>query len=466
MLKGLLFIILFCTILHNTSKTFINCILRLDIGSMIYECNYCEALKWENEQLNCCGNGRYVLPRIPDPPLFVRKLLTGRTGRDTFFRLHPRAINTMFAMASMGIKNRKVKFKNNFPLFKIHGMIHHRIGHLKVSSRENAQFAQVYMFDPHDQLTIRTDGIVIHQKNVSAERKKVIQEYARSISEEYFEFLSKNNIFVQQFSNIRKIIESHNLSPKDLPNLCLRLEHALPNNVDARVYSQPSRKEVAIVILDSDNSSKPNRDIILRYEETSKLIIINETHRMYDPLHYVLMLPFGTNGWGYGLRSMSNMKVSMHVFYRYHLMVRRRSFNGMHRFGVLFQQYCVDNWAKIQQNNLNFLYFNQSTLHASKYRNVQNRFLKGKSLDHAGYKLLPSSSYGTPRWLDQHCADSLSIVRHFGYVDYFITMTANRNWPEVRNALFLNNSSIDRADIVTRIFNLKVQVCDSDSLLH
>ena len=142
------------------------------------------------------------------------------------------------------------------------------------------------------------------------------------------------------------------------------------------------------------------------------------------------------------------------------------SFNGMHRFGVLFQQYCVDNWAKIQQNNLNFLYFNQNTLHASKYRNVQNRFLKGKSLDHAGYKLLPSSSYGTPRWLDQHCADSLSIVRHFGYVDYFITMTANRNWPEVRNALFLNNSSIDRADIVTRVFNLKVQVCDSDSLLH
>ena len=139
-------------------------------------------------------------------------------------------------------------------------------------------------------------------------------------------------------------------------------------------------------------------------------------------------------------------------------MVRKSSFNTLHRFGFLFQQYCVDMWAKIEQNNLNYLYWQQDTLHASKYRNVQNKFLKGKNLDDVGYKLLPSTAHGSPRWMEQHCADSLAIVRQYGTVDYFITFTANPKWPEIQNALLENNSVIDRADIVVRVFRLKLEV--------
>ena len=178
---------------------------------------------------------------------------------------------------------------------------------------------------------------------------------------------------------------------------------------------------------------------------------------MYDPLQYVLLFPFASLG--YGIKLWKGRKyLTMKKFYRYHLMVRPNSFNILHRSGRLFQQYIVDMWAKIQQDDLEYLYRRQEDLHAVKYRTASNRFLKGRNLDDSGYKVLPSSSYGSPRWLQQHCQDSLAIVRRFGQVDLFITFTANPQWQEIQDELLIHNDVIDRADIVCRVFKLKFDV--------
>lgn len=179
---------------------------------------------------------------------------------------------------------------------------------------------------------------------------------------------------------------------------------------------------------------------------------------MYDPMQYVLLFPYATLGYGIKLWK-GILRLTMLKFYRFHLMIRSSSFNNIHRNGRLFQQYVVDMWAKIQQDDLDYLYWKQDKIHAVKYRTVRNHFLRNKSLDDVGYKLCPSTVYGSPRWLQQHCQDSLSIVRKFGRVDLFITFTANPNWPEVKNALFIHNNVVDRADIVCRIFKIKFDVC-------
>ena len=235
------------------------------------ECTDCGALKWKNEDLNCCGNGKYKLPLFPDPPKFIKRLLTETNERSKFFRRYPRAINSMFAMATMGVQNQQVKFKNNFPLFKIHGMVHHRIGHLK-SSHKSAHFAQIYMFDPDEQLSIRTDNIVLYSEpnKISQIVKDRDQQHCSKIFRKYYTWLAKYNIFVQQFSHIREIIRQQKLCPTDLPNLTLRLHHDLPANVDHRIYTRPTRREVAVVIIDKkyEANIKPTRDILLRYVYT------------------------------------------------------------------------------------------------------------------------------------------------------------------------------------------------------
>jgi hypothetical protein len=57
--------------------------------------------------------------------------------------------------------------------------------------------------------------------------------------------------------------------------------------------------------------------------------------------------------------------------------------------------------------------------------------------------------------------DAMAIVRNCGKPDLFITMTCNPRWPEIRDALLPNQTAQDRADIVARVFKLKL-----DAMCH
>ena len=51
--------------------------------------------------------------------------------------------------------------------------------------------------------------------------------------------------------------------------------------------------------------------------------------------------------------------------------------------------------------------------------------------------------------------DSMAITRYYQHPDIFLTMTANPNWPEIKEALLPNQKPIDRPDLVARVFELK-----------
>lgn len=88
--------------------------------------------------------------------------------------------------------------------------------------------------------------------------------------------------------------------------------------------------------------------------------------------------------------------------------------------------------------------------------------------------ILPSSFYGefihflyrflgSPRFYSETYEDAMAIVRRYGKPDLFITMTANADWPEIKEAIRISHEdgSIQqkpefRPDIVSRVFKLKV----------
>ena len=51
----------------------------------------------------------------------------------------------------------------------------------------------------------------------------------------------------------------------------------------------------------------------------------------------------------------------------------------------------------------------------------------------------------------------MAIVRKFGKPDLFVTFTASADWPEIKNSLKPGESSHDRPDIITRVFEMKSQ---------
>ena len=62
----------------------------------------------------------------------------------------------------------------------------------------------------------------------------------------------------------------------------------------------------------------------------------------------------------------------------------------------------------------------------------------------------------------QHCQDALAINRHFHGTDFFLTMTANPNWPEIKEALLPGQAPQDRPDLVNRVFKAKVEALKAD----
>lgn len=64
-------------------------------------------------------------------------------------------------------------------------------------------------------------------------------------------------------------------------------------------------------------------------------------------------------------------------------------------------------------------------------------------------------SKGSARFMAQTYQDAMTIVRHFGRPDIFLTYTCNPYWDEIQTALLPHQTYSDRPDIVDRVFHLK-----------
>ena len=151
-------------------------------------------------------------------------------------------------------------------------------------------------------------------------------------------------------------------------------------------------------------------------------------------------------------------------YYRYPLYKRDGHFNTLHYARRLFQQYAVDSYAVIDQNNLRYLAQNQGKLRSDVY-NAHTDALHANDHDSAevGRRvILPSSHLGSDRSMQQLYMDSMAIVRHFGKPFLFITFTANPAWIEITRELKESQSTMDRPNLIARVFHMKQQSLIAD----
>ena len=99
---------------------------------------------------------------------------------------------------------------------------------------------------------------------------------------------------------------------------------------------------------DGYNENPINRDIVLKLHDKT-LQSISETHPSYDPLHYVLLFPRGDDGWHINIPLngfLRRKRVTPMQFYSYRLQIRDGDW--LQSAGRLYQQYIVDQYAKIE----------------------------------------------------------------------------------------------------------------------
>ena len=72
------------------------------IGSLDVRCQFCGALRFQREQLNCCHNGKVSLPPLQEYPENLRLLFDADNAESSNFRHNIRKYNSAFAFASFG----------------------------------------------------------------------------------------------------------------------------------------------------------------------------------------------------------------------------------------------------------------------------------------------------------------------------------------------------------------------------
>ena len=426
-----------------------------DCGSFSKVCSHCNALAWPKERATiCCKQGKITLPLIPSPPPRLMELYD--VNQDFLKRI--RAYNNSFALASMGCK--QIRFPTGVSSFKVQGKIHHFLGSLLPTENSEPKFAQLYFHDSEHEMINRARNMENFGGSRTPARGEAVQEWTPaaaassldSILESLQSIMHDHNPLVQSFKMALEI---------ESPDFQLILsEKKAPTNEHSRRFNLPSSSEIAAIL---PGEGKGNLDIVVHCRE-GPLQRISTIHRLYDPLHYVIPFPFGTEGWRRDLYTERGVKISPVDFYSYRLQVRQGEHNTLMKSRRLLQQYAVDQWAKVQLCRLEWAEHNQKTIRAEKYSGLYDAEFAGDLADAGTKIILPPSVYGSPRFYTQAFQNAMTIVRKYGKPDFFITFTCNAQWPEIKSALFPGEQPSDRPDICARVFKLKLD-CLMDDLL-
>lgn len=230
-----------------------------------------------------------------------------------------------------------------------------------------------------------------------------------------------------------------------------------PQKYVGKLFGEQKYGEVSVLMADAETHG---RDLVVHLRGGG-LQYIHETHRSFDALHFVLLFPRGEDGWTIGLRKAdSRQQVSPCNFYAHKLQWRigEDGNNALLMSQRLFQEYCCSAFAKAETQRLSWQRKNQKTLRAALYQNLVDHVESGDAGKQVGKRVVLSSSFvGGPRDMSARYQDAMAIVRERGKPSFFITFTCNPNWTEITESLPAGVKATDRPDIVSRVFNQKLQ---------
>ena len=421
------------------------------IGKMNVICEFCKARKWKNETPTlCCNSGKIILTNFPDPPEFIRDLLTKSTEEGKLFRKHARSLNNALALSSLQVNVRQ--FIGGFtPCIVFEGKVSQRIGPLIPEAGEEPKFAQLYVLDPGTEQTIRVQNMNLPKKMTKKEIMIIT-----NILLKLQVLLKEINPYVKDLMHICEIPDNE-LSEGKLVISC----KDRPMGTHQRQYNtHQSLSEVSVL-----TNSMPG-DMVLR-KRGGGLQQIYDIHPSAQPLHFILLFPFGTKGYHELLKQKDDIKrISPREFFAFHINMRCPSSDYLFLFARLFQEYLCLAFTTMESQRLKYQRDNQKALRADTFKNIRDvidaRVPLGDRLskdDHnlkIGKRIILSSSFpGGPRWYNAKFQDGMAICRKFRKPDFFITMTCNPYWDEIKRELRESETVQDRPDLVSRVFKLK-----------
>ena len=281
----------------------------------------------------------------------------------------------------------------------------------------------------------------------------------KDIIEKLIKMLDEVNPYVKKFRTAR---DRFKIQPED----SFHMRIVSDRSKDGRTYNTPTASEVVALIPGDFSLDMDNRDIVLQ-KKSGNLLRINEIHASYLALQYSLLFTYGEDGFRLGIKKgvtkatkkQKKPNISMRQFFAFRLHERKNESHSLLHSRRLFQRFLVDAYTTIESNRLRYLRFNQPTLRSDSYDSIKKSENAGKvdMSDQGSEFVLPASFTGSPRYMKNIYLDAMTVCKHFGFPDFFITFTCNPKWPEItRYVKSQKLKAEDRSDIVCRIFKMKL----------
>jgi hypothetical protein len=384
------------------------------------QCPKCNAvlLSWEKPKSFCCGPQGKHLPLAPP----LRPLPPSYSGFINDPRLSnlSRLLNSTFSFAAM-------ETSASFPhadggMLAIQGRMYHRVR------------------PAHNNSPIRwmlIDGM--HPATVPHPDRAEILPSA---------WLDAVALTLRTHNPIaRAFLFLHNAAHSGVPRPLVL--HVSMDNSDA------APEVAALLSLDSTALSEMclRSAMVLEKDGTPQTISI--TSRLWEPLVYPILFPYGECGWGvdsdhdkalFGTADTTRdeMPTAQIWFYRRRLLSDER----FQIFGKLTSEYMVDMLCRNLDCRLMYIRDNMTRI-----QREESALMGSDEIVSEGENIyLPASFLGSIRWSQERTSDALAVARSYGQPTFFITFTCNPNWPEITAHLRNGQSWQDAPLVVARVF--------------
>ena len=435
--------------------------------SFDHTCPHCAATMWPEEGTStavpgepgrrrtefvmCCFKGKVDLPLLQDPPEPLRTLITVRSERGRAFRGQIRTYNSALCFASLGanVVSADLPPISGVYTFRIQGALHHHMGSLLPQSGSLPRFAQIYFTDSDQQ-----------------EEADMRTQWTHAALPEMVALQSMIHECNPYFAMFKSSVQRMREAGPHCIDVRLTFCNVTPGR-DPRTNNAPTAGEIAVLLIEDEGTARiptQHRDIAIHCRGGG-IQRMEQTNPATDPLHYVLLFPRGEQGWSQAIPYRGGHptnvprlgRVSMREFYAFRLQTRPSESPHLLYAGKLLHQYIVDAWAKIELERLNYFRNNQSTIRSELYDAIGDAVRQDDfNARELGRRIiLPASFMGSVRYMNAQYHDALAITREHGRPTYFITMTCNPNWAEVREALLPGQRPTDRPDLLARVFDRK-----------
>ncbi|KAM0844699.1 hypothetical protein ACQ4PT_056882 [Festuca glaucescens] len=321
-----------------------------------------------------------------------------------------------------------------------------------VGGRKRPKFAELYIYDTTNEVNNRIDAI-----NPDNDKNKDLDPV---IVTGLTEMLNECNDLVKKFR-----MASERIKGNEDEHVAIRL--VAPSEGDGPQYSLPSTNHLAALLVGPLDLEAPTRDIVIHNRQEG-LERISCLHPAFMSLQYPLLFPYAERGFHLDIpylptgtsRNGSRNTLTMQDYYCFVSHYRSAQTNPYLCYGLLSSQAVVDARASIDECRLWFILRNQKKLRSEHMQGITDAVGQGfvDGCDVGKSVILPSSHTGGRRYFQENFQDALAISRVYGAPDLFSTFTCNPKWPEITEALLLEPGQrpSDRADIVVRVYNMKL----------